>query len=214
MVLGFKEKFPDNSPTDFVEAILDGRKKHSIRKGCRWRKGMVIHMATGVRTKNYRLFNQDQVFSTEPITIFPKTKEVFVGIRKLSDQEIEILAKNDHLTVERFWEWFGKDETLMGQIIHWTDLKYEKRDISSITEIEASGLWDAVMPAYAKPFEGGVYRHKATDEAPERMVLMSGVERLGVYFNGKIWADSDMSPIKLDQEKVKEYLQNIGIFVP
>lgn len=130
MVLGFKEKFPDNSPTDFVEAILDGRKKHSIRKGCRWRKGMVIHMATGVRTKNYRLFNQDQVFSTEPITIFPKTKEVFVGVRKLSGQEIEILAKNDHLTVERFWEWFGKDETLMGQIIHWTDLKYEKRDIA------------------------------------------------------------------------------------
>lgn len=125
MVLGFKEKFPDNSPTNFVEAILDGRKKHSIRNGMRWHSGMPIHMATGVRTKNYKQFKQDRVVSTENIIIFPKTKEVVVGVRTLSDQEVAVLAQNDGLSVERFWEWFGKDAQFIGQIIHWTPIFYD-----------------------------------------------------------------------------------------
>ncbi len=43
---------------------------------------------------------------------------------------------------------------------------------------------------------------------------MSGVERLGVQFDGKVWADSDMQPIELDQDKVREYFSGIGISLP
>lgn len=51
MILGFKPQF--------VPKILNGTKIHTIRKGNRWKPGMSIQMATGVRTKNYCQFNTD-----------------------------------------------------------------------------------------------------------------------------------------------------------
>jgi len=85
MVLGFKQKFPWGEPTCFREKILlcvagatPGKKVlcdfsqgfqklpkieiypklHTIRAGNRWKPGQKIHMAYGVRTKNYEQFNK------------------------------------------------------------------------------------------------------------------------------------------------------------
>jgi hypothetical protein len=88
------------------------------------------------------------------------------------------------------------------------------RHISELTPKEGAGLWNAVMPAGAKPFIGNAYHYNADDDTPERVVFMSGVERLGVYFTGKVWADSDLQPVELDQVKVRQYLEGIGISYP
>ena len=88
------------------------------------------------------------------------------------------------------------------------------RDISTLTPEEGAGLWDAVMPFGVKPFRGEAYHFAATDDTPERVCFMSGVERLGVKFNGRVWADSDLRPLELNQEKVREYLKGIGIELP
>ena len=85
------------------------------------------------------------------------------------------------------------------------------RKLSEITPAEGAGLWNTVMPVGTKPFKGYAYHFNEKDDSPERVVFMSGVERLGIYFTGKVWADSDLQPIQLDQEKVCEYLEGIGI---
>ena len=86
MILGFKTQFPDKTPTFFPEKILactfrdnsfylmHRPKKHTIRSGQRWKAGMPIHMATGVRSKAYRQFNKNvpglnKVISVQKIQI-------------------------------------------------------------------------------------------------------------------------------------------------
>ena len=88
------------------------------------------------------------------------------------------------------------------------------KNLSQITETECAGLWDAVMPNAFKPFRGNVYCYLESATAPERIVLRSGVDRLGIYFTGKVWADCDLQPIELDQSKVGQYLSSIGITSP
>jgi len=63
MVLGFEQQF--------VEPILSGTKIHTIRedKHNRWKPGRSIQMATGVRTKNYNQFNEDECVSVQEIKI-------------------------------------------------------------------------------------------------------------------------------------------------
>jgi len=67
MILGFKTIFPWGQVNFFEEKIkasliikFDGiiiiPKIHTIRKGNRWRAGVKIHFATGVRSKGYRQF--------------------------------------------------------------------------------------------------------------------------------------------------------------
>lgn len=85
------------------------------------------------------------------------------------------------------------------------------RHISTLTPKDGAGLWDAVMPIGSKPFSGNSYHFKADEDTPERVCFMFGVERLGVQFDGKVWADSDLIPLELDQSKVREYLDSIGI---
>lgn len=85
MILPFKEYFDKEKtkPTYFREKILAGIKEtqellnkgqftpselvhfktfksklHTIRAGHRWKEGMKMHMAYGVRTKNYQQFNK------------------------------------------------------------------------------------------------------------------------------------------------------------
>ncbi len=70
MILGFTTQ-RKGKPTYFVEKILAYKLKkyrknfvpkiHTIRKGNRWKKGMSIQMATGVRTKNYLRFNGGEI---------------------------------------------------------------------------------------------------------------------------------------------------------
>lgn len=92
------------------------------------------------------------------------------------------------------------------------------RNLSEITPEEGAGLWNAVMLVGAKPFRGNAYKFSESETdpetEPERVVFCSGVERLGIYFTGKVWADSDLKKIELDQNKVREYLEGIGMFLP
>lgn len=145
MVLGFKEKI-NGKPTLFVSKIMYGLmdqaflpphlrvhpKIHTIRRGNRWKAGMSIQMATGVRTKNYHCFNDglpmlQTVISVQNIyinNIFDDQYGVKVDGKELTQEQIEELAKNDGFdTVAEFWDFF-KWEDFVGQIIHWTHKQY------------------------------------------------------------------------------------------
>lgn len=125
----------------FVDDIKAGRKIHTIRedKPKRWREGMKIHFWRGsprnVKSNPYP-FGEDtcksvqdvKIVRTEPDgTAFIHGMAVLVNNRWLQDSEIELLAKNDGLTVREFRLWFvppGTNE-FSGRIIHWTDLQYQ-----------------------------------------------------------------------------------------
>lgn len=86
------------------------------------------------------------------------------------------------------------------------------RHISTLTAPEGAGLWDAVMPDWAhKPFCGSAYIFSDDGDKPARVCFMSGLERLGVTFNGRVWADSDLQTIELDADKVRAYFTRINI---
>jgi uncharacterized protein YqfB (UPF0267 family) len=122
MVIGFKEKFK--------EPILKGTKIHTIREDAhnRWKIGMKMHMATGVRTKNYNQFQEMKCMSIQGIEItrvsdYLNDTIVTVDGRKLILSEIQQLAWNDGFeNLIDFWMWFDKD--FKGKIIHWTDFRY------------------------------------------------------------------------------------------
>jgi hypothetical protein len=143
MILGFKQKFPWGSPTNFKEKILAGTKIHSIREDPhgRWKPGTKIHMAHGVRTKNYWCFRDTECCkSVQSIHInyyytgYPMAPSIELIIDgelfyKLGNKFVEIdrgmieLAKNDGFdSVEDFFKWFDKD--FSGKIIHWTNFRY------------------------------------------------------------------------------------------
>lgn len=137
MVLGFTEKWR-GFPTHFVEHVETGRKWHSIRAGERWRVGMVIHMATGVRTKGYRCFRTSEVVGVQRIKIVPSPlaegiPRVLVErgeqrvLRRLEAWQVFALAINDGFdTCYAFNAWFrdacrdAKSTAFRGQIVMWT----------------------------------------------------------------------------------------------
>jgi hypothetical protein len=142
MVLGFRTKNPKTkSDTCFEALIMNGYKKHTLRKGHRWKEGMSIQMATGVRTKNYRQFNinrpdlavckgvQSIKFKVDKniSDTFPEVSKwsIFIDGRKLSFEEMEKLAWNDGFgSLGEFLAWFEKEKDFPDQIVHWTNLIY------------------------------------------------------------------------------------------
>ena len=112
MVLSFKPMFKPS--------ILLGTKKHSIRADPhgRWKADRTIHMATGVRTKNYNCFKVDRCISTQKIIIKKMSPQykyqallttfVFIDGKLLSMVNMERLAKNDGFkNVEEFLNFFS-----------------------------------------------------------------------------------------------------------
>lgn len=132
MIIGFKEQFPDK--------IIAGTKKHTIRedKCDRWKAGIWMHMATGVRSKKYNCFKGDICTGTQRIDIEYRTgnlyNEILVSIdsqyfydnftpRAKAIERMTELALNDGFdSIEAFFKWFSSDFT--GKIIHWTSLRY------------------------------------------------------------------------------------------
>lgn len=130
--------------------ILHQKKLHTIRAGSRWKAGDIMHMAYGVRTKNYQQFNKgipelERVKSVQKIEIkylTPSEKKSMEGTSYYNPEiyidgkffrNYNMIAINDGFTndpdlrygkdaVEYFLRWFSKDFT--GQIVHWTDLRY------------------------------------------------------------------------------------------
>lgn len=142
MILGFSKEFSWGEPTNFVEKIKNGRKIHTIRedKHRRWRKGMTIHFATGVRTPDYWQFEEMTCKSIQDIKIINKVLMgdrikhiththheyrplVIVDDRALSYDEAKELSKKDGFdSFSDFKKWF--DEDFEGRLIHWTDKRY------------------------------------------------------------------------------------------
>lgn len=151
MILGFKQQFPWGGPTYFEEKILQGVgiqvpdsptmqvKLHTIRGAdCRIQPGDALHMAYGVRTKNYRQFNKD----IEPLAVCKSRQKIMMMRIDLGDDfhtHITVdgwalntakclrLIESDGLTYNQFIKWFYPNNstgTFTGYIIHWTDLKY------------------------------------------------------------------------------------------
>jgi hypothetical protein len=129
----FKKKF--NKHWDILGAF--NPKRHTIRedKKNRWKAGMKIHFAIGVRTKFFFQFAPiatcksvqdieiDYYYGLENDPIVVINGYHFYNEKLGIDRGIETLAKNDGFdSVDDFFKWFNKDFT--GKIIHWTDLRY------------------------------------------------------------------------------------------
>jgi hypothetical protein len=128
MIVGFDDRF--------AQAIEGGTKKHTLRedKKNRYYAGCLLHLSTGVRTKNHRRLKDTVCTGIQRIQIrygsggyqdvfAYQDVEVTVDGRSLGSGEIGELAKNDGFeTSDDFFRWFNKDYT--GKIIHWTNLKY------------------------------------------------------------------------------------------
>jgi len=122
MVIGFQERFK--------QPIIGKTKKHTIREDChnRWKAGVKMHMATGVRTKNYNQFAEEVCKSTQNIEVrrtsdYLNETLVIVDGRVLSQAEVQQLAFNDgFVNLIDFYLWFSSG--FSGKIIHWTELRY------------------------------------------------------------------------------------------
>jgi hypothetical protein len=148
MILGFKTQIA-GQPTFFVEKIRAcvspihektwTPKIHTIRTGNRWKAGMKMHLATGVRTADYYQFNIGEYSALAHCTsvqsiqidhnarlgkrVFVEDDQDSIFTKQLSDVEIELLSINDGFdSVDEFWNWFQHD--FVGQIIHFTDFRY------------------------------------------------------------------------------------------
>ncbi len=124
MILNFKPQFKG--------LILNGTKIHSIRADqyYRWKPGMVIHFATGSRTKFYNQFWYGHCKSVQTVRIIHWNWGEFsveIDGRSLSFREIDKFAQNDGF---EYWaelrEWFVPDAGTVfgGTIIHWTNKRY------------------------------------------------------------------------------------------
>lgn len=125
MVIGFRK--------EFVSKIKSGSKLHTIRKDelLRWKKGMTMHMATGVRTANYKCFKKTICTSIQSIRIVhfdgqghcKSWASVWIDGKPMSDNQVRKLAVNDGFeSPSEFFKWFNTNFT--GRIIHWAKKKY------------------------------------------------------------------------------------------
>lgn len=131
MILSYRKTIEGTSrPTNFEEKINSGEKIHTIRadEKNRWKEGMKIHHAHGVRTKYYDCFQEDickgvQSIKIECPTEFMNDVKFYVDDRLLSKDEMIDLAHNDGFScLAEFHLWFGED--FEGKLIHWTDKRY------------------------------------------------------------------------------------------
>lgn len=125
------ETFPGQGFVKTDKLILKP-KLTTIRIGNRWKVGDKIHMATGVRTKDYNQFNKgipelETVKSVQTVKIITDKytmRQIYIdGLHFNHNRNFEALTINDGFSgLGQFWLWFDKD--FEGQIIHWTDLRY------------------------------------------------------------------------------------------
>lgn len=140
MYLKFKRHFDDGTPTDFKNKILKDKKLHTIRKGCKWSKGMSIEMLFEIKdrafdeTAKYNHFNQQRedlqaVVSIQTIEMEYNLANGDISMRldgvKVSKGIINAIIKNDGMSEMQFKDFFfNYSNTFTGQLIHWTSLKY------------------------------------------------------------------------------------------
>lgn len=129
------------SHTQFVPAIIQHTKIHTLRKRGRWRAGMTIQHWLGSPRNPYSTppplqFYEGMCDGVEKIRIWRTSLELTrYGFRAriggadwsdLDDPELAGLAKNDGLTPEEFRDWFlpAGAEDWWGEIVHFTPFRY------------------------------------------------------------------------------------------
>jgi len=139
MIIGYKKQFPWGKPTNFKNKILTGWKRHTIREDIhdRWKPGMKIQHAHGVRTKHYENFKDDECTRTQIIYIGKtstknnelryKYNGVYYGViidgNRMDKLRIGYLALYDGFdSTDDFFRWFSNG--FKGKIIHWTCARY------------------------------------------------------------------------------------------
>lgn len=111
----------------FVQPILDGTKIHTFRLDTndRWKEGMKIHFATGVRTKQYRCFKEGICTGVQECTVFVYNKGILIDYLP---QSTTLFAHNDGFNdadeLFRFLREVHGKSILTGKIIHWTEFRY------------------------------------------------------------------------------------------
>ena len=136
MNLSFKQQFEP--------FVLDGSKTHSFREGNRWRVGMKAHVATGVRTKDYKLLFVALVKKVEPAIVLIQNGSLIVEVdrRILSQSDADELLWTDGFRAKEwqargsvwqaasfeypsiqqardFWADRLRKGPIVGQLIHW-----------------------------------------------------------------------------------------------
>lgn len=134
----FPKDHPKNGePTLFVEKILSGKKLHTIRAGNRWKEGMKfsprVWSDIPYKSKQFQFAPDIEIKKVWNIEINNRGGrswfEVLIngkiygqlhhGFDKDKNREgLELLAKNDGLTLSDFEAWFNK-LPFSGQIISW-----------------------------------------------------------------------------------------------
>lgn len=148
MILGFMQKFAagkrlKGKPTNFKPKILAGIKIHTMREDVhnRWRVGMKMTLAHGVRTKVYDPFLEvDACPLIQEVYIKYSgkcaTPEIFIDGRKAGMLEMIMLATNDGFdNFDDFLDYFC--ETKVYRLLHWTDYKYDG-DVTRIKMVNDS----------------------------------------------------------------------------
>ncbi len=111
------------------------QKVHDIRPGDRWAIGDTIHFATGARTSHYDCFAVGEVTGVQSIwieSVSPKEATVSIDYQMVHHEKLAMIAFHDGLSAQDFYRWFWhhygrRDQSFRGQLIHWTDLRYDER---------------------------------------------------------------------------------------
>lgn len=79
------------------------------------------------------------------------------------------------------------------------------RTLDSITDAEKKELWQLI---FNRQFHstGSIQYFDAHNTTAARCVLMSGCERLGIEFDGHVWADSDLHHFPYNHNEVTRWL--------
>ena len=111
-----------NYKKELEKALVNGTKLHTIRQKPIAVGTMINHIVYPYH-KERRCVLSNFCTSTQMITIDPSLKMVEIDGKRLSDINIERVAKNDGFdSVDDFWSFFN--ELYQGMIIHWTNTKY------------------------------------------------------------------------------------------
>lgn len=127
MNLGFQDRF--------IPRIESGDKRHSIRKGNRWRVGMTAHLWKNMRGRKNGPKPQTLIFiapvvKVERITIqvydpvYQSDLSIWIEGVELTESEKQTFAQRDgfdgSLDMHRFWaKEHGVGVRFFGQIVHW-----------------------------------------------------------------------------------------------
>lgn len=135
-VITFSRTFPayhpqKGQPTLFVESIISGEKKHTIRAGHRWSVGDKF----SPRVWSGKPYNSPQIIIAPDmeikkvwnIEIFNELGCIYIGVRQNKNTFLLLpfgdVAKNDGLTFQEMLWWFNvkPDKLFTGQIICWNE---------------------------------------------------------------------------------------------